>query len=274
MLFDRNAILAHFQRAEKNWDAHDFLWRRVAETLQDRLLDIKRDFPVSVEIGFAPMVLTPEFCARKKIAAATHLSPFAYDTVLPLEPNSIDLIVSLNHLHWTEDLPGLLLQMRHALKPDGLLLFSLIGGETLFELRGALSAAESDSMHGISPRISPFVQLQDMAALLQHAGFALPVADNEIIHVTYKNVSALVRDIRGMGQSNAVAVRRRAIPKKNFWPLVERYYRTTHALPDGRLNATVEIICGLGWAPDPSQPQPLKRGSALVQLSDILQVKN
>lgn len=273
-LFDPRMIAAHEDRARHNFAAYDFLWRRIAGDLQDRLLDIRCDFPNAVEIGPFPMVLNETLCADKRITQLHHCMPDRVTGVLPLEPRSLDLIVSFNHLHWAGDLPLLLLQMQHALKPDGLLLLSMIGGETLCELRAALALAETETSGGASPRISPFVQLPDLAALLQAGGFALPVADHEHLTVTYPDVASLVRDIRGMGQSHAVAARRRAILKREFWPLVERRYREQFLLQSGKLPATVEVLYGLGWSPSSLQPQPLKRGSGKVSLRDVLELKN
>ncbi len=273
-IFDRGAVKAHLRRAEKNWKQHDFIWQRTAAALQDRLLDVRRDFPCALELGVTPMVLTPEICAAKKIASLTTCAPLygwnvemmCDEEVLPFQPHRFDLIVSNNHLHWVNDLPGALVQMKRALKPDGLLVFSMIGGETLHELRHAIARAESEMMGGISPRISPFAGLQDMAALLQRAQFALPVVDQEMLAVTYKDLTAMLHELRAMGQGNAVAQRHKKILPKSFWPSVAQHY----PMENGRLSASVEILYGHGWSPDASQPQALKRGSAVVRLADAL----
>lgn len=276
-IFDRAIVKSHLQRAEKNWAQHDFLWRRTANALRDRVMDVKRDFPCALELGVTPMVLTPEICETKKITSLTtcaslygwNVDMVCDEEALPFEPHSFDLIVSNNHLHWVNDLPGVLAQMRRVLKPDGLLLFSMIGGETLHELRHAMAVTESELTGGISPRISPFAGLHDMAALLQRAQFALPVVDSELVAVTYKDLTAMLRELRHMGQSNAVIQRRKMNVGKKFWPRVAKNY----PVMDGRLGATVEVLYGLGWAPDASQPQALKRGSAIVRLADVLEKK-
>jgi NADH dehydrogenase [ubiquinone] 1 alpha subcomplex assembly factor 5 len=259
---------------KKNWAQHDFIWQRTAAALQDRLMDVKRDFPYALELGVTPLVLTPEISAAKKIVSLTSCAPLygwnvdmvCDEEVLPFEPHCFDLIVSNNHLHWVNDLPGVLVQMKRALKPDGLLVFSMIGGESLHELRHAIARAESEMLGGISPRISPFAGLQDMASLLQRAQFALPVVDQEMIAVTYKDLMSMLRELRGMGQGNAVAQRHKKILPKSFWPSVAQHY----PMEDGRLPASVEILYGHGWSPDASQPQALKRGSAVVRLADAL----
>jgi hypothetical protein len=161
-------------------------------------------------------------------------------------------------------------QWQRSLKPDGLLLGSFFGGETLSELRHCIMQTESEIYGGMSPRVSPFVSLQDMAALMQRAQFALPVVDHEMVTVTYESLEKLLNDLRGMGQGNAVFKRDKKILPKIFWPMVEKIYRENFANEQGRLKVTVEIIYFLGWAPAASQPQPLKRGSATHRLVDVL----
>jgi SAM-dependent methyltransferase len=190
---------------------------------------------------------------------------------LPLEPQTYDAIISVCHAHWVEDLPGFLIQLRHALKPDGVLVMALFGGETLTELRHVITQIELEKLGGISPRISPFATLLDMASLMQRAGYHLPVTDHDTWQVTYKDVHALVRDLRGMGQTNAVQAQSKNILPKDFWPEVDRAYRDQFGLPDGRLPVTVEVLFATGWAFDATQPQPLKRGSGVVSLTSILE---
>jgi NADH dehydrogenase [ubiquinone] 1 alpha subcomplex assembly factor 5 len=275
-IFDRARVKRNLHSAQDRFSGHDFLWRHTGNQLQDRLLDIKRDFANASEISIAPYVLTPEFLQRKKMGDVFHVAPLAgsglviNDEFLPFAPQSLETIISNNHLHWVNDVPGVLAQMRHALKPDGLLLGSFFGGETLSELRHCVMRAESELLGGISPRISPFISLQDMAALMQRAQFALPVVDHEMITVTYENLQKLLHDLRGMGQGNAIAKRDHKILPKIFWPTVEKIYRDNFMNNAGRLQVTVEIIYFLGWAPADSQPQPLKRGSATHRLVDVL----
>ncbi len=274
-LFNRSVVAAHHARAQKN--PVDFLWKKIAAALQDRLLDIKRDFDTGVEIGHAPYVLSPDFLQRKKIVSSCFLSTLGGygdavidEEFLPLRPQSLDLLVSTSTLHWINDLPGTLVQMRRALKPDGVLVAAMFGGETLTELRDVLAQTELALYGGVSPRVSPFATLPDMAALMQRAEFALPVADSEKLTVTYENIYALIADIRGMGQSNAISRRNAKTLSKNFWIEADRDYRACYGLVNGRLPVTVEIIYVIGWSPDPSQQQPLKRGSATHRLADIL----
>lgn len=279
-MFDEKLIAAHLQRAQKNWLSHDFLAQRIAAQLQERLRDVKRDFVDAVEIGVTPLVLTQEVRREKRVTHFAHLAPLhgwgAAHTVvtpselIPLARHTADLIVSLNHLHWVHDVPGVLAQIQNALRPDGLLLFAMIGGESLHELRHALFLAETELRGGVSPRVAPFATLHDIAALLQRTNFALPVVDHETLTITYKDIFSLVRELRGMGQTNAIKMRDPRIVPRNFWPTVEKHYRAAFATKDDRLPVTVEILYGLGWAPHQSQQQPLKRGSAVVRLADAL----
>ena len=173
-------------------------------------------------------------------------------------------------LHWVADLPGALIQLRRALKPDGLLLAAMLGGATLAELRTVLIEAELAEEGGASPRVSPTADLADAAALLQRAGFALPVADADTITVTYPDLLALMRDLRGMGETNALSARRRTTLRRATLARAAAIYAERFGLADGRIPATFEILYLTGWAPAPSQPQPLIPGSAAHRLADAL----
>jgi SAM-dependent methyltransferase len=295
-LFNRTFLYHHFQRAgQKNgtiWPRYDFLWHHTAEALRDRLRDIKRDFDTVIEIGHTPMVCTPHIQHEKKMQTVHFFAPLVgwRDTEnnvtptliemndLPVithsAPHSVDLIICMNYWHWVEDLPRLLHLCRTALKPDGLLLFSLFGGDTLHELRDAIQHTELHLYGGCAPRLSPMISLHDMAALLQQSGFALPVVDHDHVTLTYTHLKTLVQDIRGMGQSNAVTKRNRTFLTRDFWQQVEEYYRAHHGLDELRIRATVDCFYGLGWSPSASQPQPLKRGSGVIPLGSILRVKD
>lgn len=190
--------------------------------------------------------------------------------LLPFADASFDLVVSNLVLHWAGDLPGVLVQLRRALKPDGLLLAAMLGGQTLIELRTALFEAELAEEGGVSPRVSPAVTLADVAALLQRAGFALPVADSETITVSYRDMLALLRDLRGMGEQNALAARRRAPLRRATLAHAAELYAARFGDADGRVAATFEVLFLCGWAPAPEQPQPLPRGSARMRLADAL----
>lgn len=287
-IFDRNKIKTHLQRADNLWrknpDAgHDFLWAHCAADLQDRLLDIRRDFGDVAEISARRMVLSPAFMQQKKFANTVHVAPFhpvaddadiiTDDEFWPFAKQSLDAIVSLCHLHWVNDLPGTLAQYHQSLRPDGVFMAAFFGGETLQELRASLTQAEIEIYGGVSPRVSPFVTLPDMAALMQRAQFALPVVDHEIVTVNYSSFMKLVADLRGMGQTHAVLKRDRKTLSRAFWVRAEEIYRTQFANPDGKLQATFEIIYALGWSPDASQPKPLARGSATHDLQEFLNKK-
>ncbi len=276
-IFNRDIVRDHMRRALPEISHHDFMWQHCATQLKERLLDIKRDFAQSVEISITPYVLTDEFLAQKNMGVITHASPLAGngaviidEEFLPFAQQSLDAVISTGHLHWVNDVPGALVQLRQALKPDGVLVGALFGGETLRELRECMSQAEIELYGGVSPRLSPFIGLQDMAALMQRTHFALPVVDNEIVTVNYSSFSKLIADLRGMGHTNAIAKRSTKPLSKKFWQRTEELYRQHHVNQDGKLQVTVEMIYFLGWAPAASQPQPLKRGSATHSLVQIL----
>lgn len=270
-LFNRSVLRTHLQRAE-NLPPATFLWEHAGRALQDRLLDVRRDFGASVEVSPGAFVLTPEFLQRKKADHVVQVRPLLEvdEEFWPFEPHELDLIASLGHLHWVNDVPGMLLQFKNSLRPDGLFVAAFAGGETLRELRAAIAHVEMELYGGVSPRVSPFITLPDMAALMQRAQFALPVVDNEMVAVTYGSLEKMIADLRATGQTNAVLKRDRRIVRKDFWPRVEAFYRDNFADERGRLKATVEMIYALGWAPDASQPQPLKRGSATHDLAEFL----
>ena len=189
---------------------------------------------------------------------------------LPFADQSLDLVTSLFALHWVNDLPGALAQIRRSLRPDGLFLAAMLGAGTLTELRTSLAQAESDLEGGVSPRLSPTVELQDMGALLQRAGFALPVVDLDTITVTYADAFALMRDLRGMGETNALRQRRKRFTRRATLTAAAEIYRERFADGDGRLPATFQIIWLTAWAPHESQQQPLRPGSAESRLADAL----
>lgn len=282
-LFEPRLVRAHRARAVTGVAAHDFLFREVAERLADRLLDIKRRFPLALEIGchggaFAAVVGTrggietlircdpsPAMAQR-----ATPLSVAADADTLPFAESCVDLAVSNLALHWTNDLPGALVQIRRTLKPDGLFLAAVPGGGTLGELRAALTEAELEVTGGASPRVAPFLDVRDAGALLQRAGFALPVVDSDSITVRYDNALRLMADLRGMGETNALSGRPRGFTRRGVLFRAAEIYRDRHAGPDGRIPATFQIVYMTGWAPDPSQQKPLKPGSAAARLADAL----
>ena len=183
---------------------------------------------------------------------------------------SFDLVVSNLVLHWVNDVPGALVQINRALRPDGLFLATLLGGESLWQLRQVLVEAESRVLGGASQRVSPYIQLRDAAGLLQRTGFALPVADAETVTVTYESLFRLIADLRGMGQTAAHRLRDRRIPPRRFWIEAAAIYQERFGTADGRIEASFELITLTGWAPDASQPRPKRPGSATASLADAL----
>jgi NADH dehydrogenase [ubiquinone] 1 alpha subcomplex assembly factor 5 len=282
-VFDRRAVRRHRQRAAAAPHTADFLFVEAAERLADRLDDIARRFPLALDLGCRDGVLARTLRGRGGIETLLHadaaldyarqapaLALVAEAEALPIKPGSLDLVLSSLELHWTNDLPGALLQLRQALKPDGLLLASLFGGETLAQLRRALMEAELAEEGGAGPRVSPFADVRDLGQLLQRAGFALPVVDSDTITVTYADALALMRDLRAMGESNAVVERRRGFTRRATLLGAVRLYAALFAGSDGRIPASFEIITLTAWAPHASQQRPLRPGSAAARLATAL----
>ncbi len=193
--------------------------------------------------------------------------------VLDLKPAAHDLVVHAMALHWANDPVGQLIQCARALQPDGLLLVVCLGGETLYELRAALGQAEVEVTGGLSPRVAPMAELRDLGALLQRAGFALPVADKVPLTATYRDLWHLMRDLRAMGETNAMTQRLKHPSRRAVFSRAQEIYAAHFTSPEGRLSATFELICLTGWAPDASQPKPLRPGSAQMRLADALGTK-
>ena len=281
LIFDRSLIRDHRRRAASFGPA-TFLLDRVADDLADRLGAVLRRFELALDLG-SPGEAVRAALMRSgtvgTIVAADTIAPsqrpslpfvVAEEEALPFRDAAFDLVVSALALHVVNDLPGTLLQIRRALKPDGLFLAALYGGETLTELRQAFAAAESEIEGGISPRVAPFADLRELGALLQRAGFALPVADIDPVTVRYQDVFALMRDLRRMGATNALRDRRRAPLRRATLMRMAEIYGERFSGDDGRVRATFEIVWLLGWAPHPRQQQPLKPGSAQTRLADVL----
>ncbi|MBI3445282.1 MAG: methyltransferase domain-containing protein [Magnetospirillum sp.] len=284
-IFDRALVRKHRDRAAPDFVSHDFLVREVAERLADRLDDIKRQFPVALDLGchtgemadaikgrggietLVQCDLSPAMATRA--AANGHPTLVADEEWLPFAAHSFDLVISGLSLHWVNDLPGTLLQIRRVLKPDGLFLGALFGAGTLAELRKALTDAELAEEGGISPRIAPFADVKDLGALLQRAGFALPVADTDTISVTYADPMRLMADLRGMGESNAVAGQRKSLTRRATLLHAVAAYQDQFAGPDGRLPATFQVMTMTGWAPHPCAAAPAPQGCAVPGLADI-----
>jgi len=284
-VFDRRLVRRHRSRAAAGLAGHDFLFREIAERLADRLDDVRRDFPVALDLGChsgqvgavlagrggIETLIQSDLCLDQ-VSRATGCRVAADEEALPFAAASVDLVMSNLSLHWVNDLPGALIQIRRVLRPDGLFLAGLLGGETLHELRAALLDAEIEVSGGAAPRVSPFADVRDAGALLQRAGFALPVADSDRVTVTYADALALMRDLRGMGEANAVHARPRSFTRREVMARAAAIYGTRFGDSAGRIRATFQVIYLTGWAPDPSQQQPLRPGSAQSRLSDALGV--
>ncbi len=293
-IFNRQVVRHHKNRAAAALPSFDFLLREAAGRLVDRLLDIRRGFPLALELtthgrvlrdaieldsprgsaqsGPTINVLLHAQMASKMLEDAGPLKLVADEEFLPIGNGCLDLIVSSCGLHWANDLPGVLIQARQALKPDGLLLANFFGGATLTELRRSLLQAEMEVEGGAGPRVSPFADIRDAGALLQRANFALPVADTETITVSYDSPLKLLQDLRGMGETNAVIGRRKSFSRKRTLMRACEIYEADHADASGRVPATFELITLTGWAPSGSQPRAAPRGSGQVPLGDVLGV--
>jgi SAM-dependent methyltransferase len=277
IVFDR-PLLRRRRRRARALGAATFLIDRVASDLAERLDAVLREFPVAVDLG-TPTDAVRRALANKKsvgmlIAAdalpAEGLAVVADDETLPFRDGSLDLVVSALALQFVNDLPGTLIQIRRALKPDGLFLAALTGGETLTELRQAFAAAEAEIEGGASPHVAPFADVRELGSLLQRAGFALPVTDVDRLTVRYASPFALMADLRRMGATNALAERRRRPLRRATLARMAEIYAARFADPDGRIRATFEIVWLSGWAPHESQQKPLRPGSARTRLADAL----
>jgi len=257
----------------------DFLWREVAGLLAERLSEVTRQFPHVAVVGtgagaiaaaLPPAELT-QFDPSPAMAGAAGAQVLTGET-LPLEEGSQDLAVSALLMHALNDPVGHLIQLRRALRPDGLMLAVLFGGQTLHELRASLAEAEAEVEGGLSPRVAPLAEIRDLGALLQRAGFAMPVADSERLTVTYATPLHLMRELRAMGETNILTARRRQPLRRATLMRACEVYASHFGAPDGRVCATFEIVFLTGWAPGPDQPKPLRPGSAKARLADALGV--
>jgi SAM-dependent methyltransferase len=275
-VFDRQLLALRRARAQAR-GAETFLLEHVAHDLAERLSVVLRKFDVAADIGTpgdaVRSLLIERGLAGRIIAAGPAAGPrgiAADEETLPFANESLDLAVSALSLHFVNDLPGALIQIRRALKSDGLFLAALLGGDTLTELRQAFAAAEVEIEGGISPHVAPFADLRDLGALLQRAGFALPVTDVDSLIVRYADAFALMQDLRRMGATNVLNERRRKPMRRQTLFRMAEIYREQFSDPDGRVRATFDIVWLSGWAPHESQQQPLKPGSARMRLADAL----
>ncbi len=283
-IFDLQRVKAHRCRAAQRWDEYDFLKARLSRDLLDRLEDTPRPFPLALDLGCHGGTLAARLDGHPQVGAVVAADPSpamarragktarcpalacSLET-LPLADASVDLVASVASLHWANDLPGMLVQVRQALRPDGLFLACLFGAGTLVELRTVLDAAETALRGGISPRISPLPRLQDLAALMQRTGFALPVVDTETVTVRYDDMFRLLSDLRGMGEQAAFPGERTASLRRDVLMAAAAAYQERFADPDGRIRASFEVTWLSGWAPGPGQPKPLRPGSAKASLA-------
>ena len=280
-IFDRRLLRVRRRRA-RALGAATFLLDHAATEVAERLSAVLRQFDIAVDLGASSDAVQHALTASGKIgtivaaaagAAALEnsvLRVVSDEEALPFADTSLDLVVSVLALQFVNDLPGTLIQIRRSLRPDGLFLAALIGGESLAELRTAFADAESEIEGGLSPRVAPFADVRELGALLQRAGFALPVVDSERLTVRYDSVLALMHDLRRMGATNVMQERRRRPLKRATLQRMEAIYADRFADADARLRASFEIIWLSGWAPHESQQRPLKPGSAAQRLADAL----
>jgi NADH dehydrogenase [ubiquinone] 1 alpha subcomplex assembly factor 5 len=284
-VFDRAALRRQRDRTAAHIDAYDFLIREVAGRLLERLCDVRRAFPLALALGCHTGQLGRALRDRTPIGrlVQTDLSPamarrsgglclVADEEALPFGAETFDLMLSCFSLHWVNDLPGTLAQVRHALKPDGLFLAAMPGGTTLYELREALMRAELELDGGAGLRVSPFVDVRDAGSLLQRAGLAMPLVDVETITVTYDQPLKLIQELRGMGEANVLAERERRPLRRATLMRAAEIYHELFADARGRVPATFQILMLSAWKPAPTQPQPLRRGSGQVNLAKALGV--
>ena len=281
LIFDRALIRRHLARADAAGGV-DFLISHVAADLVDRIAPVLRSFALAVDLGGATAHGARALARSGRVESIVRLAALppktrnglpvavADEEALPLAAESVDLVASLLALQGANDLPGALAQVRRALRPDGLFIACLLGGETLTELRQAFAAAEVEMEAGISPRVLPFADLRELGALLQRAGFALPVTDVDRVVVRYASPLALMHDLRLMGAANPLIERRRAPLRRATLARMLDVYAERFADPDGRIRATFEIVHLSGWAPHASQQPPLAPGSARTRLADAL----
>ncbi len=283
LVFDRAVLRQRRDRAARGWDDQAFLKREISERLVERLDDVRRTFDLALDLGCHGDEVATALADRTTVGRLVRSdlglafarraggpAVVADEEALPFAPQSFDLVLSAMSLHWVNDLPGTLIQIGRMLKPDGLFLGAMLGGGTLWQLRQALAAAESEIEGGLSPRVSPFADLRDAAGLLQRAGFALPVADGETIEVDYESALALMRDLGAMGEGNLVLERRRGLARRATLLRAAEIYSERFAAPSGRVTASFEVLFLHGWAPHASQPRPLKPGSAAHRLAEAL----
>lgn len=289
-IFDRRLLRLRRDRVaatRRRQSLPDFLLERVAEDFMERLALVRREFPTAVSLGAyhgllaARLRTLPSIGHMIDVEASLSILPdngdwrvVADDEALPFAAASLELVVSGLSLQFVNDLPGALVQINRALKPDGLFLGALLAGETLKELREAWILAEDELLGGASPRVAPFADVRELGGLLQRAGFALPVADNDVIEVTYASPLALMQELKAMAASNPLIERRRTPATRGLLLRAAEIYQDRFGLANGRVAATFEIVTLTGWVPHESQQKPLQPGSAKVSLADVLKPRS
>lgn len=282
-LFDKGLLDARRRRAlAQPQPGVEFLLTNAVDDLVDRLSAVKRDFALAVDVGSPTPILADRLFSSSQIGEIIRIDRLA-ETIthnrpgvvgdfefLPIRDSCFDLVVSALALHWVTDIPGALAQIRRALKPDGLFVANLLGGQTLHELRESFTVAEVELTNGASPRVAPFATLRDLGTLLQRAGFALPVIDQDRLTVRYDNALDLMRDLRAMGATNAFIERSRKPLARQVLFRAAEIYSERFADADGRIRASFDIVSLSGWAPHQSQQKPLRPGSAKMRLADAL----
>jgi NADH dehydrogenase [ubiquinone] 1 alpha subcomplex assembly factor 5 len=282
-IIDRRQVRRNRARAAAGFAAYDFLVERAADDLMERLGDVKRSFGRVLDLGCHTGALGRRLAeqpnlrtlvssdgAAEMAAHAPGLRVAADEEILPFADSAFDLVMSCLTLHWVNDLPGALVQIRQALKPDGLFMAVLLGGATLTELRQSFLAAEAEVEGGASPRVAPFADVRDAGDLLLRAGFALPVAVTETLTVWYDTPLKLISDLKGMGESNAHSSRRKSFTRRATFARALAIYAERFADADGRVRATFEMVTLTGWAPHESQQRPARRGSGITPLKDAV----
>lgn len=278
-IFDANLVTKRRERAARDWQDHDFLKRETVARLLDRLADVKREFPLALDLGchageFAEAarghpaigrVISADGCFA--LAARADHAVVCDPEWLPFAENRFDLVVSALSLHHVNDLPGVLIQLQRCLKPDGLLMITLPGASTLRQLRHAIIAASAADGLALSPRLSPLIEVRDAGGLLQRAGFALPVADTETITLEYDHPLRLLHELRGMGETNPLLAQHKGVMTRAQLAGILDHYPLRE---DGTVEATVELVTLTGWKPHASQAQPLRRGSGKVSMAEAL----
>lgn len=275
-LFDRALLRQRVQRAIRQ-GPETFLAKEATREIIERLDLIVRDFPLAADLGGSYGVLADALVDHPRVGQVISLDRTASSATvvgdeewLPLKPNTFDLIVSAGGLGIVNDLPGALIQIENALKPDGLFMATVAGANTLKELRQAFAAAETEHLGGISPRVAPFVDVRDAGDLLQRAGFALPVTDSKTLTVRYDTVFDLISDLRGMAATNILKERLKSPLRRDVALRMAEIYSEQFSDSDGRVRATFELVFLLGWSPHESQQKPLRPGSAQIRLADAL----